>query len=264
MHQNHTNFDTENGTPVAAGDRYWAHDLLRDFHYTRGLAGLLGKALLGDDLVLAGGETIGKSGNSAATIGELYGICKATINVPNDAVEWQIPKAYKPDEIYLVVCARNKTVSLPNGNGTLRLRYKATNGSERPRLFATGSYAYYQTDDAEVIADNSTAAATELVIATYTGAGSNLVITPTKTKWQNLEDEITAAVGWEMTRAENAEAAEATTRENADSALQAAINAKPDVDVGLLHLKVTNSDGSTSTLNTITKPYISGTVNFNG
>ncbi|MDR1215970.1 MAG: hypothetical protein LBK25_04735, partial [Treponema sp.] len=92
---------------------------------------------------------------------------------------------------------------------------KATNGSERPRLFATGSYAYFQTDDAEVIADNSAAAATELVIATYTGAGTNLVITPTQTKWQNLEDAITAAFGYEMTRAENAEAAEATVRENA-------------------------------------------------
>jgi hypothetical protein len=80
------------------------------------------------------------------------------------------------------VRAANKTIAIPNGNGTIRLRYKVTNGSQRARLFAAGSYAYYQTDDVESIANNSTAATNDLVIATSAGAGSNLVIIPIATR----------------------------------------------------------------------------------
>jgi hypothetical protein len=123
------------------------------------------------------------------------------------------------------VHAVNKTVAIPNGSGTIRLRYKATNEAQRARLFATGSYAYYQTDDVEVIANNSAVAITDLVIAIYAGAGTNLVITPTKTKWQQRDEAITTAIS-----------AEVTVHTNADTALQAAIDTKPDVDVDLLHL----------------------------
>jgi hypothetical protein len=182
MHQNHTNFNVGNNDPVAAGDRYWAHDLIRDFQYTRGLAGQLGKAIFEDDLLLSGADTIVKSGNNAVTIGEVYGICETSIDVPDDEAGWQIPKSYKTDKIYVVVHVVNKTVPLPDGNGTIRLRYTAENGSQRQRLFAEGEYTYFQSDDAEVIADSNTPNTDELVIASYANAGTNLIITPQKTK----------------------------------------------------------------------------------
>ncbi|MDR2193885.1 MAG: hypothetical protein LBP19_05380, partial [Treponema sp.] len=184
MHVNHSNFDVTGSTPAATGDREWAHDFVRNFQYLRGLAGLLGKGLLGDDLFLSGGQNIVKVDNNTATVSELLGICRVPVTVPDDEAGWRIPMSYKPDDIFMAVRAENKTLVFPNGNGAIKLSFANKMGGQRTRRFTGGNYVYCMADDANLSADSNSPTPYELVVATYTGAGSNLVISPVKTALQ--------------------------------------------------------------------------------
>jgi hypothetical protein len=190
MHKNHGNFNVTGSTPDATGDREWAHDFVRNFQYLRSLTGLLGRGILGDDLFLSGGENIIKSDNNTALVSELMGICRVPVSVPDDESGWSIPMPYKTDEIFMAVRAQNKIVMFPNGDGTVKLRFADKAGGLRTRRFTSGDYVYCMADDAVISANSDSPTAYELVVADYTGAGSNLVITPVKTLLQKLQETI--------------------------------------------------------------------------
>jgi hypothetical protein len=207
MHANYTNFDDVDGsTPAVSGDRYWAHDVIRDFHYTRSLAGLLGKAIMGGDAMLCGGGSITKVDDNTIHIGEVYGVCKTPARVPDDDAGWSIPKTYKDDEIYTVVRAVDKTILLRPGSGSVKLSFKGADGGTRDRAFLGGAYVYFRKDDCAATGDDSPPTSHQLVIASYTGAGTSLAITPVETKFER----VFRLIAEESARATGAEQANAT------------------------------------------------------
>jgi hypothetical protein len=222
MHANYTNFDDVDGsTPAVSGDRYWAHDVIRDFHYTRSLAGLLGKAIMGGDVMLCGGGSITKVDDNTIHIGEVYGVCKTPARVPDDDAGWSIPKTYKDDEIYTVVRAVDKTILLRPGSGSVKLSFKGADGGTRDRAFLGGAYVYFRKDDCAATGDDSPPTSHQLVIASYTGAGTSLAITPVETKFERvfrlIAEESARAIGAEQANM-TALAAETTRAQTAENA----------------------------------------------
>jgi hypothetical protein len=110
---------------------------------------------------------------------------------------------YKPDDIFMAVRARNKTVTFPNGDGSIKLSFADKPGGTRTRGFTGGDYVYFTADGADLSANSDAPTAYELVVANYAGAGSNLVITPVKTLLQKLQ----AAADAETAARQNADAA---------------------------------------------------------
>jgi hypothetical protein len=156
LHRSHGNFEVVNNVPVTTGDREWVHDFIRNYQYLRGLPGLLGKGIFGNDLFLSGGDSIVKVDNNTISTDELIGICRMPVVVPDDGSVWtnnDIP--YKTDEIFMIVSAQNKTVVLPNGDGTIRLGFEHKMGNVRARRFTGGNYTYFTADDAVLTAANS-------------------------------------------------------------------------------------------------------------
>jgi hypothetical protein len=163
--------------PKAAGDRYWAHDLIRDFQYLRGQIGALAKGLVGNNFVLYNsGFTI--TGHNSATLREIIGVMQTTVRVPEDDIGWSIPMPYKNDLIYVIARAADKTITFPTstenkGYIKLKMQYTEKNSSTRQKVFKNETYTYCQTDDVTIYADFTAPASDELVLAEFYDAGSS-------------------------------------------------------------------------------------------
>jgi hypothetical protein len=163
--------------PKAAGDRYWAHDLIRDFQYLRGQIGALAKGLVGNNSVLYhSGFTI--TGHNSATLQEIIGVMQTTVRVPEDEIGWSIPMPYKNDIIYVIARAADKTITFPTSTGNkgyikLKMQYTEKNSSTRQKVFKNETYTYCQVDDVTITADFTAPASDELVLAEFYDAGTD-------------------------------------------------------------------------------------------
>lgn len=146
----HHNYEYAGGTPnipVAAGDRYYAQDQIRDFWYLMDMNGLSLKDIFNSSKIIIRGFGLSSS-VGVLQIATGIGYVNFSVLIPNDGV---VPPAVVADDVRFVRI-ETPAINVPyTSTGAvldgvtvnyIKFAYAESDGSSRTRAKATGSYPF--------------------------------------------------------------------------------------------------------------------------
>ncbi len=170
--------------PKNVGDRYYAQDLGRDWHYIMDRAGLVGQDFVGGEakVITQGGIVSQVVGNDEIDVTAFVGYTKFQRVVPDNFAS--LPPTTKNEDVEYIrmnmaaqVALDITTLTIPATlNGTavnfVKVAYKELDGPNRTRAKKAGTYAYEQSPSFTITVDTVAATDKEIVLATIVSSGS--------------------------------------------------------------------------------------------
>lgn len=178
---NHHNFNFTGGIPYAAGDRYFAQDMIRDFRYHQNdLSNFSGAITGAKQNIIFWGLVVTQGAGTTFNITAGTAMIKKSITVPDNSGGWAVPTPTTTTDVYFlteVSALTNQAVAgWTDGGPTnyLKLAYSETSQANRVRAKAAGSYDSESIPGYTLTCNTTAPTAYELEITRFTGNGAGV------------------------------------------------------------------------------------------